>query len=112
MLQEAVNACLTPASELLAKVDELANGGKVVTVCARAGTAALEDVLDEGGMADFLIRHVLDEEATLCVDTSLLELLVGEASETIVEQVKFDPLLVQSQVLRRLSESVPDSNRC
>lgn len=49
-------------------------------------------------MANLLVGHVLDQEAVVGIETRRLELLDGEASETVVEEVQLDELLVQREV--------------
>lgn len=99
MLEEAVDTCLTPSRQNLRELQELADSGEGVLVGAWTGTFPLKQILDENTMSHFLVRHVLEEESFLRTDANLFELLVGEAGEAIVEQVKFDPLLVECEIL-------------
>jgi len=47
-------------------------------------------------MADLLVGHELDQRDLIGVDAGIGELLLGESSDTVVEQVELDPLLVQA----------------
>lgn len=98
--QEAVYAGLAPSGKSLTEVDKVAHGLEVVLVLALQGSCATtvgDDVADELCVADFLVGEELDEGARLGIDASGVELCVGKALETVVEQVELDPLLVQSK---------------
>ena len=49
-------------------------------------------------MSDFLSTHKLDVLDIVLGDTSFGEFLLGESVGTVVEEIKLDPFLVQSQV--------------
>jgi hypothetical protein len=51
-------------------------------------------------MSDFLSTHKLDVLDIVFGDTSFGEFLLGEPVSTVVEKIKLDPFLVQSQVER------------
>lgn len=85
---------------LLREVDELADGVEGIGVVALLRAVALQERLNERRVPDFLFCHKLKEVALLGVDACLVELVVGELREAIVEQVEFDPLLVERQVQR------------
>lgn len=85
---------------LLREVDELADGVEGIGVVALLRAVALQERLNERRVHDFLLCHKLKEVALLGVDACLVELVVGELREAIVEQVEFDPLLVERQVQR------------
>jgi hypothetical protein len=99
VLQEPIHPRLAEARQLLAEINELADGGEGVLVLALLGPTALEDVGYEGCVPDFLFGHELDEVAVLGVESGGFEVLDGETSEAVVEEVEFDPLLVESQIL-------------
>jgi len=99
MLQEPVYTRLAKARELLTKVHELSNRFEVIAVLALLRTASLEHVGDQGGVSDFLLSHELNEVAIFGVESHSFKVLDGEASKTVVEQIKFNPFLVQCQVL-------------
>jgi hypothetical protein len=50
-------------------------------------------------MTNLLLGHELDQVAVVRVQASRLELGIRKALESIAEQVEFDPLLVEGQVL-------------
>lgn len=102
--QEAVDTGLTPAGKLLVEVDKLGHVVYGVVVRALLGGLRAEHVGENGSMADLLVSHVLEEEAILRVDAISVELLVGERSQTPVEQVKLNPLLVQGKGQRLVVE--------
>lgn len=93
MRQESVDTGLAPAGKLLAKVDELADGLEGVLVLAGLRGLGAEHVADERGVANLLVRHVLDQGAAGQVDASLFEFLVREAAETLVKEIKLNPFL-------------------
>ena len=49
-------------------------------------------------MTDFLSTHKLDVLDIVFGNTSFGEFLLGESVGTVVEEIKLDPFLVQSQV--------------
>lgn len=87
VLQEAVDTRLAEASELLAEVKELANGGIWVVVRALHRGCWAQDVAQQGRVADFLISHELNQESVLCGETCSLKFLNREAGEAVVEEV-------------------------
>ena len=62
MVDESVHPRLTETSELLAEVDELADGGEWVVVCALNWRLGTEDVAKKGGVSNFLVGHKFDEK--------------------------------------------------
>jgi len=51
-------------------------------------------------VTDFLVGHEVDQRDVVGSKTGCGELLHGELGDTVVEQVKLDPFLVQRQVQR------------
>lgn len=99
MVDESVNTRLTEASELLAKVDELSDGGVWVVVGALVWCFGAENVAEKGGVSHFLVGHELDEETVGSSQPGGLEIRHAEFGKTIVEQIELDVLLVQAQSL-------------
>lgn len=99
MLQEPIHPRLAEARQLLAEIHELTDGGEGVLVLALLSPTALQNVRYEGCVPDFLFGHELDEVAVLGVESGGFEVLGGETSEAVVEEVEFDPFLVESQIL-------------
>jgi len=95
--EEAPDARLAPAGELLVEVDELADGAVRVVVGALGRSSLAEHVGQEGGVATLLLGHEGNVGAVLSSQTSVEEILCGEDGETVVEQVEFDPFLVKTQ---------------
>jgi hypothetical protein len=50
-------------------------------------------------MTDLLLGHELDQVTIIRVQAGCLELGIRETLQSIAEQVEFNPLLVESQVL-------------
>lgn len=50
-------------------------------------------------MSNLLICHKFNEIPVRRIDTGCLEVFIGELSETMVEQVELNKLLVQREVL-------------
>lgn len=99
MIDESINPRLTEASEPLAEVDILANGGVWVVVGALHGCLGTQDVADQGCVANFLICHKFDQESISRGEPSGFEIGNGEAGKTVMEEVQFNPLLVESHSL-------------
>jgi hypothetical protein len=98
VVDEAPDTRFTPAGELLVEVDELANGSEWVVVGALRSSSLSEHVGKEGGMASLLNRHEGNVRAVLSSEASVEEVLVGEDGKTVVEQVKLDPLLIETKL--------------
>ncbi len=99
VFDEAVDARLAEASQPLAEVDELADGGVGVVVSALHGCLSTQDVAEQGRVANFLVGHELDQESVRGGEAGGFEVGDGEAGESVVEEVEFDPLLVESHGL-------------
>lgn len=56
-------------------------------------------------MPDFLLCHELDQVSVFSSEASGSELFLGELSESMVEQIQLNPLLIQSQRLTRVQTS-------
>ena len=97
MGEESVHARLAPAGELLAEVDVLLQVGHWVIVGALARGAWAKHVCQEGRVANFLLRHELQKISILCVETEGIEVIHGIGSQSVMEQIQFDPLLIQRQ---------------
>jgi len=95
--EEAPDARLAPAGELLVEVDELSDGAVRVVIGALGRSSLAEHVGQEGGVATLLLGHEGNVGAVLSSQTSVEEILCGEDGETVVEQVEFDPFLVKTQ---------------
>ena len=97
VVEEAVHAGLTVASQLLAEVDELVHVHGRVVVGALVGRRGAEHVAEESGVADLLVGHVLDQVTVLSSEAGLLEIFNREAVETPVEEIELNPFLVKSE---------------
>jgi hypothetical protein len=89
--------CISGIMYLLGEVYKLADGLEGIGVVARLSTLALEHVLDDGGMTNLLVGHVLDEVPILSRNTGRLPLLDGELSKSVMETVRqrrCQPLLI------------------
>lgn len=95
MFQEPINSRFAPSRQDLGKLKELADRAERVPIRAGSSTLPLEEVLDEEAVPDFLVCHVLQEEAFLGSNADFFKLLVREAREAVVEEVEFDPFLVE-----------------
>lgn len=74
--EEAPDAGLAPAGELLVKVDELADGAEGVVVCALGRGRFAEHVGEEGGVAGFLLGHEGDVGAVFGGEAGLEEVVL------------------------------------
>jgi hypothetical protein len=97
VVDEAPNTRLAEASELLVEVDEFANRGEWVVVRALWGSSLAEHVAQQGGVASFLDSHKRNVIAVLSSETLSKEIFGREGGETVVEQIKLDPFLVQTK---------------
>jgi hypothetical protein len=95
--EETPDTRLAPAGDLHVEVDELANSAVGVVVGALGRSSLAEHVGEEGGVTSLLDSHESDVGAVLSSKTSVEEVLLGEDSKTVVEQVKLDPLLVETK---------------
>lgn len=105
VVEEAVHARLAEASELLAEVDVLADGSVRIVVGTLHRCLSAQDVAQQGGVADFLVGHELDQESIVGGEACSLKVFDREASESIVEEVQLDPLLVEGDGLADLLEA-------
>ena len=99
MRKKSINTSLSKAGKLLAEIQELLNGGVRVYVVALPGGLGAQNIGQHGRMADFLVRHELDQKAIFRCQPSSLEVFRGEASQSIVEKIELDVLLVQRESL-------------
>jgi hypothetical protein len=95
--EETPDTRLAPAGELHVEVDELANSAVGVVVGALRRSSLAKHVGEEGGVTSLLDSHEGNVGAVLSSETSVEEVLFGEDSKTVVEQVKLDPLLVETE---------------
>ena len=63
------------------------------------GGHTADDVRKEPGVRDLLVGHELDEVAVFGIETGRVEIALGELSQSVMEQVKFDVFLVERQAL-------------
>jgi hypothetical protein len=98
MVDEAPDTRFTPAGKLLVEVDELADSAEGVVVGTLRSSSLSEHVGKESGVASLLDSHKGNVGAVLSSEASVKEVLIGEDGKTIVEQVKLDPLLVQTKL--------------
>jgi hypothetical protein len=86
--QEAIDTGLSPASEDLAEIDELAYAIEGVGVVTDFnGSLVSKHVIDCRRMSNFLFRPKLNQIPLARINTSVIELAVVELSKTMVEQV-------------------------
>jgi len=101
MRKETIDARFAPPSQTLAEVDKVADGVEVVLVRAafcRSHVEAREYVGKEDRVSEFLISHEIDERDVIEAHASFSKLVDGEPGNTIVEQIKLDPLLIESEI--------------
>jgi hypothetical protein len=98
VVDESPNTRLTPAGKLLVEVDELANSAVGVVVGALRSSSLAEHVGEQSSVTSFLNSHESNVGAVFSSKASVKEVLVGEDSKTVVEQVKLDPLLVETKL--------------
>jgi len=104
VVDESPDTRLTPAGELLVKVDELAHRTEGVVVCALGSSCLTKHVCQKGGVAGLLDSHEGNVRAVLSSEASVEEILLGEDRKTVVEQVKLDPFLVETELNRLVVE--------
>jgi hypothetical protein len=97
VVDEAPDTRLTPTGKDGVEVNELANSGEGVVVSALRRSSVSEHVGQKGGVTLLLLGHELDQRAVLGSETSGNEVLLREDGKTVVEQVKLDPLLVETK---------------
>lgn len=95
--EEAPDAGLTPAGELLVEVDEFADRFVGVVVGALGRRRLAEHVGEKRGVSTFLDGHELDVGTVFSGETGLEEVLLGEDGEAVVEEVQLDPFLVEAE---------------
>ena len=94
MVDEAPDAGFSEASQALHKVEPLTDCVVWIVVDALLGCRLAEHVGQKGGVAGFLVGHELDERHVFRIETSLEEFGLGEAGETVVEEVELNPFLL------------------
>lgn len=97
VVDEAPDTRLTPAGKDLVEVDELTDVGEGVVVGALGRCGVSEHIGQESGVALLLLSHEGDQGAVLSSKTSSEEVLLGEDGKTVVEQIKLNPLLVETK---------------
>jgi hypothetical protein len=97
VVDEAPDSGLAPAGKDGVEVDEFADSGEGVVVSALRWGGVSEHVGQQGGVSLLLLSHELDQRAVLGSESGSNEVLLGEDSKTVVEQVKLDPLLVETK---------------
>lgn len=96
MVEEAVDARLAPSSELLAEIDILSQIIDRVVVGTLNGGFSSKHVRKSSCVSNFLLCHELKQVSIFSIKAQSLELRDIELSKAPVEEVEFDPLLVQS----------------
>jgi len=92
------NTRLAPTGKTLAEVDKLADGSKGVVVGALGSSGRTKHVAEESGVARLLVSHEFDVGAVLGGKTGIKEVLGRKDGETVVEEIKLDPLLVETKL--------------
>lgn len=101
MTDEAPVSRLAPSSELLHKVNVLADGRERVIVGALTWSRfPAKHVGNKSSMASFLHSHVLKQVAIRLSEACFFKLLLAELCQSVMEQVKLDQLLVNAQSKR------------
>lgn len=93
MVDKPPDTGLAETSQALHEVEPLSNGVVWVVIDALLGCSLAQHVGQEGGMSAFLVGHELNERHVLGSETSLEEFGLGEAGETVVEEIELDPFL-------------------
>jgi hypothetical protein len=99
MSLETPDTRLAKSSELLGEVEGLVDRGEGVVVCALRSRASRtsEKVAEKRSVPRFLIGHKLNEKAIRWSEASCGEVLLAESSKNVVEEIKLNPLLVESK---------------
>jgi hypothetical protein len=95
--KETPDTRFTPAGNLHVEVDELADSAEWVVIGALRRSSLAKHVAKQSGMASFLDSHEGDVGAVLSSKASVEEILVREDSKAVVEQIKLNPLLVETK---------------
>lgn len=90
---------LTKAGYVLGEVEGFMRGLEGVVVCAlRSGTSwTAKQVGEKSGVANFLIGHELNQETVAGCEASCGEVLLRESGQNVVEEIEFDPFLVETE---------------
>lgn len=97
VLEEAVDARLAPARELLVEVDVLPQVFDGVVVRALDGGVVAQQVRQERSMADLLFGHELKQISVLGREAHLFKFFNGKGGKAPVEEVELDPFLVEGE---------------
>ena len=97
MIDKAPYARFTPTSQSLVKVNELTDGGERVVVSALHRCSLAKHVGQKSRMSRFLIGHKFNQCSILSREPCSHEIVHGECCKPVVEQVQFDPFLIQTQ---------------
>ena len=106
LAQETPNTRLSPSGELLVEVhiaSNISEGTSVVVGTLLCGSRS-EDVGQELGMSSLLVCHELEQTTLVGVDAGVFKLCHGECLQAIVEEIKLDPLLIETEVERGVVE--------
>lgn len=71
---------------------------------ALLGRIGTQHVGQQGGVANFLIRHEFEQETILSSQASSLEIFHAVCGKTVVEEVEFNPFLVETDTDRLVVE--------
>ena len=97
MVDEAPDARLAETGDSLHEVDPFADGRVWVVVDTLGRSSGAQHVRQKGRVTSLLVGHELDQRTSLRSKSSCCELCVAEACKTIVEEIKLDPLLVETK---------------
>ena len=97
VVDEAPDTGLAESGHALHEVDPFANGGVRIVVEALLGSSLAQHVGQESGVACLLIRHEFDQTSSFWAETGFSELLVREFGKTVMEEIKLNPFLIETQ---------------
>lgn len=97
MVDETPDTRLTEAGKLLVEVDEFADIGVWVVVCALLWRSFAKHVGKERGVTFFLLGHELNQGTIFSSKTGSDEIFFREDSKSVVEKIELNPLLVETQ---------------
>lgn len=97
MVDESPNTRFSEASDALHEVDPLADGGVWVVVDALLRRTFTKHVSQKSRVTSLLVGHEFNQGSGLVTQASSIKLGIGKSCETVVEEIKLDPLLVQAK---------------
>lgn len=100
VFQEPVYTRFTKASELLTEVQKLQHRIERIDVRALLRSASAQDIAKHSGMSNLLLSHELNQITVFSCKPSSNKVLVREALEAVMEQVKLNPFPVQCERLQ------------